>query len=106
MLSLVMHATRGRALQVQFDRTFFGKSLLNMAFSRRLQQMEVKNSAAAASTSCVEPARARNHYSRSGLLRKLRDREELRLRRNMGTRSQTRQGRRSATYPGVVLTED
>jgi len=43
MLPFVIHATRGRARQVQFNRRFFGKPLLNMGFSRRFQQMEVKN---------------------------------------------------------------
>ena len=45
------------------------------------------------------------HCLWSRLLRKLRDREGLRLRRSRGTRSQTRQGRGSAAYHGVVLTE-
>ena len=60
MLPFVMHATRCRARQVQFNRRFFGKPLLNMGFSRRFQQMEVKNLAAAVPASCVEPARAWN----------------------------------------------
>jgi len=43
MLPFFMDATLGRAPQVQFNRRFFGKPLLNMGFSRRFQQMEVKN---------------------------------------------------------------